>query len=59
MGDLKNVMYHRKLSTLVELRQEIENAAISLDTLGNVVQAVLGHTHKCLEAHGHRIEHLL
>lgn len=43
-------------TSLVAFRQEIENAcaAIPLDTLTNVTQAVVGHTHKYLEANGHQ-----
>lgn len=43
---VKDVVYHRKLTILGAIKQEIENAsgAIPLDTLANVVQAIVHRT---------------
>ena len=58
---LKQVLYHRKLATLAVLREEIEMAcaAIHVDSLVNVAQAVVRRNQKCLDANGNHFEHLL
>jgi len=58
---LKQVVYRRKLATLAVLREEIETAraAIHVDSLVNVAQAVVRHNQKCLDANGNHFEHLL
>ena len=60
-GTLKDVVYRRKLATLAVLREEIETAcaAIHVDTLVNVAQAVVRGNQKCLDADGNHFEHLL
>ena len=60
-GTLKDVVYHRKLATLAVLREEIETtcAAIHVDTLVNVAQAVVRRNQKSLDADGNHFEHLL
>jgi len=49
-GTLKDVVYHRKLATLAVLQEEIEVAcaAIHMDTLINVAEAVVRRNQKCL-----------
>jgi len=58
---LKQVVYRRKLATLAVLREEIETAcaAIHVDSLVNVAQAVVRRNQKCLDANGNHFEHLL
>jgi len=60
-GTLKDVVYRRKLATLVVLREEIEMACtvIHVGTLVNVAQAVVCRNQKCLDADGNHFEHLL
>jgi hypothetical protein len=60
-GTLKDVVYLRKLATLAVLREEIETAcaAIHVDTLVNVAQAVVRRNQKCLDADGNPFERLL
>ena len=58
---LKQGVYRRKLATLAVLREEIETAcaAIHVDSLINVAQAVARRNRKCLDADGNHFEHLL
>ena len=58
---LKDVVYHRKLATLVVLREEIETACAGthVDTLINIAQAVVRRNQKCLDTDGNHFEHLL
>jgi hypothetical protein len=58
---LKQVVYRRKMATLAVLREEIETtfAAIHVDSLVNVAQAVVRRNQKCLDANGNHFEHLL
>jgi len=51
----------KKLATLAVLREEIETAcaAIYMDTLVNVAQAVVHRNQKCLDTDGNHFEHLL
>ena len=60
-GTLKDVVYRRKLAKLAVLQEEIETAcaAIHVDTLDNVAQAVVRRNQKCLDADGNHFEHLL
>jgi hypothetical protein len=60
-GTLKVAVYLRKPTTLAVLREEIETvcAAINMDTLVNVDQAVVRRNQKCLDADGNHFEHLL
>ena len=60
-GTLKDVVYRRKLAILAVLREEIETAcaAIHVDSLVNVAQAVVRRNQKCLDANGNHFEHLL
>lgn len=59
-GTLEDVAYCKKLSILVTLTEEIENAyaAIPLDTSAKLSQAVVYWTNKCLEVKGHHFVHL-
>ena len=54
-------MYRKKLGTLAVLREETETAcaAIHVDTLVTVLQAVVRRDQKCLDADGNHFEHLL
>ena len=58
---LKQVVYRRKLATLAVLLEEIETAcaAIHVDSLVSVAQAVVHRNQKCLDANGNHFEHLL
>ena len=58
---LKQVLYRRKLATVAVLREETETAcaAIHVDSLVNVAQAVVRRNQKCLDANGNHFEHLL
>ena len=59
-GTVKDEVYRRKPRTLEELRQEITAAcaAISIETLTDVVAAT-GHRYvMCLAANGQHFEHL-
>ena len=58
---LKQVVYRRKLATLAVLREEIETAraAIHVDSLVIVAQAVVRRNQKCLDANCNLFEHLL
>ena len=58
---LKQVVYRRKLATLAVLREEIGTAcaAIHVDSLVNVAQAVVRRNQKCLDANVNHFEHLL
>ena len=58
---VKQVVYRRKLATLEVLREEIETAcaAIHVDSLVDVAQAVVRHNQKCLDANGNHFEQLL
>ena len=60
-GNLKDVVYRKKLATLAVLLEEIETAwaAIHVDTLVNIAQAVVRRNQKCLDADGNHSEHLL
>jgi len=60
-GTLKDVVYCKILATLVVLWEEIETAcaAIHVDTLVSVAQAVVRRNQKCLDADGNHFEHLL
>ena len=60
-ASLQQVVYRRKLATLSVLREEIEMAcaAIHVDSLVNVAQAVVRRNQKCLDANGNHFEHLL
>ena len=60
-GTLKDVVYCRKPATLAVLWEEIEMAcaAIHVDTLVSVAQAVVRRNQKCLDADGNHFEHLL
>jgi hypothetical protein len=60
-GTLKDVVYCRKLATLVVIQEETETAcaAIHMDTSANVAQAVVCRNQKCLDADGIHFEHLL
>ena len=59
-GTLKDVVYRRKPATIAILQQEIVTAcaAITLDTLDNVVRGAVHRTNQCLEANGNHFEHL-
>jgi len=54
-------VYRRKLATLAVLWEETETAcaAIHMDTLINVAQAVVRCNQKCLDTDGNHFEHLL
>lgn len=56
-----DLLYCIKLTTLVPLRQKIENAcaAIPLETLANIAQVEVPCTNKCLKTKGHHFEHFL
>ena len=58
---LKDVVYRKKLATLAVLWEETETAcaAIHVDTLFNVAQAVVRRNQKCLDTDGNHFEHLL
>lgn len=60
-GALKNIIYLRGPATLMVLQEETETAcaSIPLETLGNLAQAVVHCTHKCLDALNNHLEHLL
>jgi len=60
-GTLKDVAYCIKLATLVVLWEEIKTAcaAIHVNTLVNVAQAVVRRNQKCLDNDGNHFEHLL
>ncbi|PSN49176.1 hypothetical protein C0J52_10906 [Blattella germanica] len=59
-GTMKDEVYRRKPRTLEELRQEITAAcaAISIETLTNVVAATAHRSVICLDANGQHFEHL-
>jgi hypothetical protein len=59
-GSLKDDVYRRKLATLDDLRENIAMscAAITLDTLQNVVHAAVRRLRQCLNADGGHFEHL-
>jgi len=59
---LKDVVYLKKiLATLAVLREEIETAcaAIHVDTLVSVTEAVVRRNQKCIDANGNHFEHIL
>ncbi|KFO34239.1 hypothetical protein H920_04368 [Fukomys damarensis] len=53
MGNLEDVVYHRKPTTLPALGEEIENAGAAI-SMTKVTQAAVHRTNKCLEADGHQ-----
>ena len=59
-GPLKDDVYQRKPVTLDDLRENIAMscAAITLDTLQNVVHAAVRRLRQCLDADGGHFEHL-
>ena len=59
-GSLKDDVYQRKPATLDDLRENIAMscAAITLDTLQNVVHAAVRRPRQCLDADGGHFEHL-
>jgi hypothetical protein len=59
-GSLKDDVYRRKPATLDDLRENIAMscAAITLDTLQNVVHAAVRRLRQCLDADGGHFEHL-
>jgi hypothetical protein len=59
-GSLKEVVYHRKPSTLEKLQEEIEtsHATIPVDTSAMVAHALVRQIQKCLQANGGDFEHL-
>ena len=60
MGVPKDDDYRRKSATLDDLRENITMscAAVTLDTLQNVVHAAVGRLRRCLDADGGHFEHL-
>jgi hypothetical protein len=59
-GSLKDDVYRRKPATLDDLRENIAMscAAITLDTLQNIVHAAVRRLRQCLDADGGHFEHL-
>ncbi|PSN58165.1 hypothetical protein C0J52_00997 [Blattella germanica] len=59
-GSVKDEVYRRKPRTLEQLRTEITAAcaAISIETLTDVVAAIAHHSVMCLAANGQHFEHL-
>lgn len=57
-GTLEDIIYHRKPTILLALREEIENACAAIISMSMVTQAAVHHANKCLQANGHQSEHL-
>lgn len=57
-GTLEDVVYLRKPTTLLAVREETENAGVAL-SVTTISQTAISHGNKGLDANGQHFEHLL